>query len=303
MSAADELAAAFEAQRAYLRRIAYSTLGSFADADDVVQETWLRLQRTEPEQILNLKAWLTTTVGRLALNTLGSAHRRREQYVGPWLPEPLIVTDPDTDPADRVTLDEDVTMALLVVLERLSPAERTAFVLHDVFAISFEQVGEIVGRRPAAVRQLAARARQHVTDGTPRFPASRDEHRRIVSAFTAAAQAGDLQALVALLDPAVTYRADGGGKTPAPRRPVVGADRVARLITGLVARAPSFIEWHPVLVNHTPGIILTHGSHVRQVLSFTIDQQRIVSIDSVRNPDKLRHLQPDVPRDPIDTAR
>ncbi len=146
MTAADDLAGAFEAERPYLRRLAYSTLGSFADADDVVQEAWLRLQRADAGAIRDLRAWLTTTVGRLALDALRSARRRREQYVGPWLPEPL-VEDPDAaDPAERVTLDERVTTALLVVLERLSPAERTAFVLHDVFGLPFDDVAEVVGR-------------------------------------------------------------------------------------------------------------------------------------------------------------
>jgi RNA polymerase sigma-70 factor (ECF subfamily) len=278
----------FEAQRPYLRRLAYGTLGSVAEADDVVQEAWLRLQRTDAGEIRDLRAWLTTTVGRLALDALGSARRRREQYVGPWLPEPLVEDRPAEDPADRVTLDESVTTALLLVLERLSPAERTAFVLHDVFGLPFDEVGEIVGRAPAAVRQLASRARRHVDAGTPRFPASREEQERIVVAFAVASQAGDIDALVRMLDPQVTLRADGGGKVIAARTPQVGPERVARLMLKIATKL-----WRSVIVsqvNGAPGLLVDDGGEALCVFSFTLDQGRIVAIDIVRNPDKLRHL-------------
>jgi RNA polymerase sigma-70 factor (ECF subfamily) len=281
----DELAAAFEAQRAYLRRVAYSTLGSLADADDVVQEAWLRLQRVDATQIRDLRAWLTTVVGRLALDALGSARSRREQYVGPWLPEPLV----EDDPADRVTLDESVTTALLVVLEQLSPAERTAFVLHDVFGLSFDDVGEVVGRAPAAVRQLASRARRHVEGGTPRFPASRDEHERLVVAFAAAARAGDVDALMSVLDPSVTFRADGGGKVIAARRPISGGARVARMLTKLAGK--TWIDVRVALINDAPGLLVDDGADRPSVYSLTVDAGRIVAIDVIRNPDKLRHLR------------
>jgi RNA polymerase sigma-70 factor (ECF subfamily) len=278
----DTLAEQFEAQRPYLRRLAYSTLGSLADADDVVQEAWLRLQRADASEIRDLRAWLTTVVGRLALDALGSARRRREQYVGPWLPEPLV----EDDPADRVTLDESVTTALLVVLEQLSPAERTAFVLHDVFGLPFEAVADVVGRAPAAVRQLASRARAHVEDGTPRFPASRDEHARLVTAFAAASRAGDVAALMRVLDPAVRFRADGGGKAIAARRSIDGAERVARVLTKLAHNT-----WRDVrvaLVNEMPGLLVDDGASAPSVYSVTVDAGRIVAIDVVRNPDKLQ---------------
>lgn len=288
MSATDELAAAFETQRPYLRRLAYSTTGSLAEADDVVQEAWLRLQRADAAAIKDLRAWLTTTVSRLALDVLRSARHRREQYVGPWLPEPLVEDERAGDPADRVTLDESVTTALLVVLERLSPAERTAFLLHDMFGLSFDEVGEVVGRAPTAVRQLASRARRHVEEGTPRFPASRDEHARIVSAFAAASQAGDLDALLHVLDPDVTFRADGGGRVTAARHPIVGAARVARVLTKLATK--SWRACRIAVVNDMPGLLVDDGGSVLTVYSLTVDAHRIVEIDVIRNPDKLRHV-------------
>ena len=213
------LAEQFEELRPHLRAVAYGTLGTLAEADDVVQEAWLRLEQTDVAEIRDLRGFLTTVVGRLALDALGSARRRREKYVGPWLPEPLV----DDDPADRVTLDESVTMALLVVLETLSPAERTAFVLHDVFGMSFADVAEVVGRSPAAVRQLGARARKHVDEGRPRFPASREEHERIVGAFVGALGEGDVDAMLKLLDPDVDLplrwrRHRARRAAPAPRR-------------------------------------------------------------------------------------
>lgn len=314
---AEQLARAFEAQRPYLRRLAYGTLGSFAEADDVVQEAWLRLQRAGAEEIRDLRAWLTTVVGRLALDALGSARHRRERYVGPWLPEPAVegvggarttteglgaVGQPVAgaqgsaadarDPADRVTLDEQVTTALLVVLERLSPAERTAFVLHDVFGLGFGEVAEVVGRSPAAVRQLAARARRHVDAGTPRYPATREQHAEIVTAFAVAWQAGDVDALLGVLDPDVVLTSDGGGIVNAARKPVVGRDRVSRALAGFSrTSAARGAEQRGALadVNGLPGIVLSDGD-VMSVISCTIDDGRIVAIDIVRNPQKLTHV-------------
>ena len=216
----DELALAFEAHRPRLVRVAYASLGSVAEAEDCVQEAWLRLRRLpDPGSIRDLGAWLTTTVSRLAYDALGSARARRERYVGPWLPEPLVEHLSTDDPADRVTLDESVSMALLVVLERLSPAERTAFLLHDVFGFGFEEVAGVVGRSPAAVRQLASRARRHVEDGRPRFPPTRAEQQRLVTAFAAACGSGDMQQLVALLGHVALVRVPeivAGIEGPAP---------------------------------------------------------------------------------------
>ncbi|WP_054813331.1 RNA polymerase sigma factor SigJ [Nocardia arizonensis] len=287
-----ELARRFEEHRAYLRRLAYSTLGSLTDADDVVQEAWLRLQRHHEAgrvgEIENLRAWLTTVTGRLALDQLGSARARREQYVGEWLPEPEVTAW--EDPADRVSQDERVTTALLVVLESLSPAERTAFVLQDVFGMSGPEVAEVVGRSPAAVRQLASRARKRVEDGTPRFPASADEQRKVVTAFALAWRSGDLSALLGVLDARVGLTADGGGKVPAIRQPVFGAELVAKLLLGWYHAPAAKGAWgRAVLVNGRPGLVVFDGHHVG-VFDFTIDAGRIVTINVVRNPDKLHDL-------------
>ena len=220
MTAAERFAQA----RPRLLRLAYSELGDLGEAEDVVQEAWLRLERADADAIENLDGWLTTVVGRLALDHLRSARARRETYVGPWLPEPLV----SEDPADRVTLDESVSYALLTVLEQLSPAERTAFVLHDVFDVPFGDVAEVVGRSPEAVRQLASRARRHVKRERPRVAASRDEHERTVRAFAQAVTEGDLEGLVAVLDPDVVWTSDGGGRVIASRKPIYGGARVAR---------------------------------------------------------------------------
>ncbi|MGH2894420.1 MAG: RNA polymerase sigma factor SigJ, partial [Solirubrobacteraceae bacterium] len=204
--------AEFDRLRPYLLRVAYSHLGSLSEAEDLVQEAWLRLSRADRGEIRDLRAWLTTVISRLALDALTSARARRERYVGPWLPEPLVRdADNGSDPAQRTDLDEDVSMAMLIVLESLSPAERGAFLLHDVFGYSFEEVARIVDRTPAATRKLAARARAAVESRRPRYPARTEEQREIVQAFLHASQNGDIAGLLALLDPSVTYRSDGGG--------------------------------------------------------------------------------------------
>jgi RNA polymerase sigma-70 factor, ECF subfamily len=279
----DALTEAFEAQRPRLVRVAYATVGSLAEAEDCVQEAWLRLRRVEdPAGIRDLGAWLTTTVSRLALDALGRAQVRRERYVGQWLPEPLV--EDAGDPADRVTLDESVSMALLVVLERLSPAERTSFLLHDVFGLPFAEIAGVVGRSPAAVRQLAARARQHVDEGRPRFPPTYAEQRELVAAFAAACAEGDLERLVTLLDPDVTWRGDGGGKVTSGRG-AQGAERVARALILLTRRPPRRLG--TATVNGAPGLVVVDADGVLQVISFTVDGGQITAIDVVRNPDKL----------------
>jgi RNA polymerase sigma-70 factor, ECF subfamily len=276
----------FEALRPQLLRTAYRLLGSVADAEDIVQEAWLRLQRVQaPDAIVDLSAYMRTTVTRLAYDQLGSARVRRESYVGEWLPEPLVEAP---DPSDQVTLDESVSTALMLVLERLSPAERTAFVLHDSFGMPFEQVAEVVGRSPQSVRQLAARARRHVHEARPRRPASADEHRRIVGAFAAACEQGDLSGLLTLLDPDVVWRSDGGGKVSSSLRAQHGGEHVARALVKLSAK---FAQHHrPIRVNGAPGTISVDRLGVITVTSVTIDNGRIVAINSVRNPDKLGHL-------------
>ncbi|HEX2313652.1 MAG TPA: sigma-70 family RNA polymerase sigma factor [Thermomonospora sp.] len=286
----DALARAFDAERPHLLRVAYSTLGSVAEAEDCVQEAWLRLRsHPDPGRIRELRGWLTRTVGRLALDALGSARVRRERYVGTWLPEPLVEADPTHDPADRVTLDESVSMALLLVLENLSPAERTAFLLHDVFGMPFDEVAAVVGRSPAAVRQLASRARRHVAEGRPRFPPTHAEQRELVTAFVAACQDGDLERLVALLAPDAVCRGDGGGKVNALREAVHGAAEVARTLLAFTRRP--FRDLRVATVNGAPGLVGTGTDGLLSVASFTVDSGRITAIDVVRNPDKLTTLR------------
>jgi RNA polymerase sigma-70 factor (ECF subfamily) len=283
-----DLAAEFEARRPRLIRVAHGILGSIAEAEDVVQDAWLRLGRIDAERIDDLDAWLITVVGRLALDALGSARRRRENYVGEWLPEPLV-----EEPDESTTLDEKVTTALLVVLERLSPAERAAFLLHDVFDLGFDEVAEVVGRSPAAVRQLASRARRRVEAGKPRFPVSPEEQERIVLAFAAAWQAGDLEQLVGLLDPDAVLRSDGGGQVPAARKPLLGAERIARALVALArggARAGREPRGGLARINDALGLVVDDGQSL-SVVSLTIDSGRIVAVDIVRNPEKLRHVE------------
>ncbi len=288
----DERGASFEQLRPRLLRVAYGTLGSIAEAEDVVQEAWLRLQRSDADSIEDLGAWLTTVVGRLSLDALRAARRRREDYVGQWLPEPWVEGLGD-EPEERVSLDESVATAMLVVLERLSPPERVAFLLHDVFAMPFEQVAEVVGRSPAAVRQLAARARRHVEAERPRFPATAEEHQRVVVAFLEACGMGDLERLLGVLDPDVVFRSDGGGHVPAARFPLEGAERVARTLLAMEGKRQSAghqMRGAPGVINGQLGFVYYEGKNLN-VLSFTIDAGRIAALDVVRNPEKLRHVE------------
>jgi len=279
----------FDRARPRLVRLAYSQLGDLTEAEDVVPEAWLRLERASPDSIHDLDAWLTTVVGRLALDTLRSARARREAYVGPWLPEP-VASSGGEDPADRVTLDESVSYALLVLLEQLSPAERTAFVLHDVFDVPFPEIAQVVGRTPGAVRQLASRARRHVAEQRPRFEASPQEHDRAVRAFAHAVDDGDLDGLVAVLDPDVVWTSDGGGLAIASRVPIYGADRVARGWAALRRKGSIESNATPVQLNGRLGLLIAGSDGNGSALSFTVDRGRISRIDVVRNPDKLRRL-------------
>jgi RNA polymerase sigma-70 factor (ECF subfamily) len=283
--------AEFDRLRPYLRRVAYSHLGSLSEADDLIQEAWLRLARVDRAEIRDLRAWLTTVISRLALDALTSARARREQYVGPWLPEPLVQQpDESADPAHRADLDEDVSMAMLIVLESLSPAERSAFLLHDVFGYSFEEVARIVDRTPAASRKLATRARAAVESRRPRYPACAEEQREVVQAFLNATQTGDVASLMELLDPSVTYRSDGGGLVPAARTVFTGAERVARIFASMAVHYGDRRTASVITVNGAPGLLLQIGSD-RSVVAVTIDGARITSLDIIRNPHKLTTLQ------------
>jgi RNA polymerase sigma-70 factor, ECF subfamily len=300
------LARGFEASRSRLQALAYRMLGSHAEAEDAVQETWLRYSRAlgDPRtrsEIRDLRAWLTTTVGRICLDLLRSARVRREAYVGQWLPEPIVrplpgTPEPAADPAERAVLTEDVSMALLVVLERLTPEQRVAFVLHDVFAVPFEEIAEVLGATPAAARQLASRGRRAVAEGSPRHTADLPEQRRVLAAFLAAADSGDLAGLLAVLAPDVVVVGDGGGVMPAAKRPVVGATQVARFLAGLFRRAtkdPGFRTAAPVLVNGGLGLLAEldfDGRRMHLVMAFAVDGGRITGIFDQLDPAKLTDL-------------
>jgi RNA polymerase sigma-70 factor, ECF subfamily len=276
---------AWEAHHRVALDVAYRLLGSVTDAEDAVSEAYARLARRPVEEIDDVRAWLVVVVSRICLDQLGSARARREQYVGEWLPEPILDS---SDPADRVTLDDSVRMALLVVLERLSPAERVAFVLHDVFALSFDEVAEAVGRTPAACRQLASRARRHVqADGLARFPVDRAEEAAVTARFAAACETGDLAALAELLDPDVVFRADGGGRVQAPRRPVRGRDTVIKVMANGYRRFPG-LQISVGNINGGPGLVArTADGTLVSVGALTIHDGRVRAIDLVANPEKL----------------
>src|SRR3954469_4620651 len=293
----EELAAAFTVERSRLVSLAYRLTGSLADAEDVAQESWIRLQRAAAEPSTaprDLPAWLTTTATRLALDQLRAAGRRKETYVGPWLPEPRVAPGhvAARNPEDTAALADEVSFALLVVLESLSPAQRAAFILHDTFGIPFEQVAVVLGRTPAAVRQLASRAREQVTSGAGRRETDVTTHRRVVDAFLAATAGGDLDALVAALDPSVVYRADGGGAVPAARKIVRGADPVARLVLGVLGRVEPAVVVEVRIVNGDPGLVFSRAGTVVGVVAFAVTAKgRIATLDVQMNPEKLAHVR------------
>jgi RNA polymerase sigma factor (sigma-70 family) len=275
----------FEAQRPRLLRLAYRMLGSVSEAEDVVQEAWLRWARVEAG-VDTPAAYLTRVVTRLCLDQLKSARARRETYVGAWLPEPLLgTTDPDEAIAD------DLTLTLMLAMERLSPLERAAFLLHDVFDVALPEVAATLGREPAAVRQLASRARRHVRDERPRFAVPAEEGERIARAFFAAARDGDAAALSALLAEDVAIHSDGGGKVIAFLNVIRGLDRAVRLFIG-VARKPGYNpEWlRAATIDGLPGYLSIDRGGVLQTNALEIRDGRIAAIYIVRNPDKLRHV-------------
>ena len=280
--------AEFEELRPRLVGVAYGLLGTLIEAEDAVQEAWLRLQRTDLETIHDLTGWLVTTTSRIALDTLRSARVRREEYVGPWLPEP-IETAPD--PADSVTLADAVSWAMLVVLETLSPAERAAFVLHDVFGMTFDEVGRALGRTPVACRKLASRARDHVENRQPRFDVDPQDHREVVDAFGRATASGDLEGLLSLLDPDAVLTSDGGGVAQALARPIRGAPEIARFLADVGARQPGLVM-RSSTVNRTPALLAFQHGRVGSVLALGIREGRIVTIDAIRNPHKFHGLRP-----------
>jgi RNA polymerase sigma-70 factor (ECF subfamily) len=276
----------------YLLDIAYRMLGSISEAEDAVQEAFTRLLKTDLDQIDDIRGWLVVVVSRLCLDQLRSAKSRHEVYIGPWLPEPVVgASDGEPDPADRVTLDDSVRMALLIVLERLSPAERAAFVLHDIFQFSFEAVAQIVGRTPAACRQLASRARRHVQEETSpaRFDVNPEDLRRVADQFIAAATSGDLHALMHVLDPNVVGHTDSGGNVPAPRQLITGREAVATLFLRFIEQWRVTLKAMPV--NGEPGVIALQDGRLIGVIALSVHHGLIKQIHAIANPNKLAYLR------------
>jgi len=280
-----EAATVFDPLRPRLIRVAYRMLGSVADAEDVVQDAFLRWLATDRGAVREPEAFLRRVVTRLCLDFLKSARNQREMYVGTWLPEPIVETD-DLEP------DEDVTMPLMLALERLSPLERAAFLLHDVFGVEFDEIAETIGREPAACRQLASRARTQVRASRPRFPVPKEHGLEIAEAFFAASRQGNMQQLRSLLASDVAIYADGGGKRPAATHPIVGIERVMQAHMGLArmfAKGPSQILRYG-LINGLPGFVTREADNELQTTGLQIEAGKIVVIYVMRNPDKLRRI-------------
>jgi RNA polymerase sigma-70 factor (ECF subfamily) len=282
----DWLTEKFEQQRTRLRAVAYRMLGSLSDADDALQEAWLRVSRADTGGVENLEGWLTTVVARVSLNMLRSRRTRREQPLDVHVPEPIISSKDGVDPEHEALLADSVGLALLVVLETLAPAERLAFVLHDMFAVPFDEIAPIVGRSPTAARQLASRARRRVQGAAPAPDADVTRQREVVNAFFAAARDGDFDALVAVLDPDVVLRADGGAAEGASRE-LRGAQAVAR---GAFAAAQLGRTLRPALINGAAGVVVYERGRPVSVMGFTVAHGKILEIDVLTDPERLRQL-------------
>lgn len=286
----DPATGAFVAHRDLLFTVAYEVLGSASDAEDVLQEVWLRWVGVDLDQVRDRRAYLVRVTTRQALNRLRAARRRRESYVGAWLPEPLLTTP---DAAADVELAEALSMAMMLVLETLSPTERAVFLLRDVFEVDYDEIAAAVDKTPAAVRQVAHRARQHVHARRPRGAPSASQTRAALDAFRRAVEDGDLQGLLDVLAPDVTLVADGGGRVQAVLRPIVGADKVARMILGglgKAGRAGIRLTTEPTVVNGSPGLLLRSGDALDGVLTARVEGGRLAGLYYVRNPEKLSRL-------------
>ena len=280
---------AFTEHRPLLFSIAYRMLGSVMDAEDMVQETFLRWQQAPAAEIGDPRAYLATTVTRLCIDHLRSARVRREQYVGPWLPEPLV--SPETgDLAENAALAESLSVAFLLLLERLSPTDRAALLLHDVFDYDYNEVGRILAKSAATCRQIVHRARERVASGKPRFNATPEQAEQVTGQFLHACSAGDLQGLMLLLAPDAALWSDGGGKAAAARNVVVGADRVARFLLGGLRKTPDLLTPQPAILNGRPGVITYADGRPAFTLSLDVDNGRVQTIYIVVNPDKLAAL-------------
>lgn len=290
MTTQDWVAERFEEHRAYLRAVAYRMLGSLSDADDALQEVWLRLSRADAGEVRQVRAWLTTIVGRVCLNMLRARDRRREEPLDIRVPDPIVSGQDGGNPEDELLLANSVGLALLVVLETLKPPERLAFVLHDVFAVPFDQIATVLGRSPTAARQLASRARRRI-HGQAKIPdADIAAQHEVVAAFFAAARDGDFERLVALLDPDIVMRVDAGVDRSKVSRILRGATAVAN---ASLAGALSGRTLRPALVNGAPGAVLFEADRPVSVMGFTVAQRRIVEINAILDPDRLHRLKLD----------
>ena len=283
----------FERERSRLRGLAYRMLGSVADAEDAVQDAWLRWNRVEPESVAEPRAWLVRVVTRLCIDRLRSGKARREEYVGPWLPEPLVEAEEALSPSAGLERAEDLTIAFLLALERLSPLERAVFVLHDIFATDYGEIAAMIEKTEPACRQLAARARGHIEAAKPRYRLDEEQADRLVAEFLAAVQSDDAARLGTMLAEEAVLVSDGGGKAIAALRPLLGRDHVVRFLLGVarkvVERGP--VELVPTRVNGLPGFILRDVIGLA-TFAFEPDAEgRIAAVYVVRNPDKLRHVK------------
>jgi RNA polymerase sigma-70 factor, ECF subfamily len=288
---------AFEAHRTHLTSIAYRMLGEMSAAEDVVQEAWLRWNKNERAEIRDARAWLSAVTVRLALDALRKLRARRENYVGPWLPEPILPDDvhafaADT-PAAHAELASDLSLALLHVLERLSPEERAAFILHDAFDCDYPEIAAMLDKSEPACRKLVSRARERVKADRPRYSVSQDAHRQLIGRFAQATMAQDSNALVALFSPEVVFYSDGGGRVPAALLPIHGPDKVMRLLVGLMGKFdPASIPALDALeINGRPGLVITVDSAIHSTLGIETDGARITAIYLMRNPDKLTRIE------------
>lgn len=282
--------AIFARHRARIFSIAYRLTGTVSDAEDVVQDTWLRWNSIDADEIRTPEAWLTTTAGRLGLDHLRRRKARRETYVGPWLPEPLVENASESaepTPEERLELADDISIALLHMLERLAPEERTAFLLHEAFDYDYGELATLLGKSEAACRQIVSRARRRVHEARPRFKASSRDHERLARAFSAALSNEDPSALLACLKPDAVLYSDGGGKAMAALNPIYSADHIARFFAGIQKKYHLPLEANLVDVNGEPGMVLLHDGHIHSIVCFDVEDERVTAIYIMRNPDKL----------------
>ncbi len=290
--ALDRATATFVAHRNLLFTVAYEMLGSAADAEDVLQEAWMRWVKVDVGTVHDQRAYLVRITTRQSLNRLRTMGRRREDYVGPWLPEPLL-TAPDV--AEDAELAESVSIAIMLVLETLSPTERAVFVLREAFGVNYDEIAAAVDKSPTAVRQIAHRARQHVEARRPREVVSADETRAALESFRRAFDTGDLQGLLEVLAPGVVLVSDGGGVKRAALRPILGAEKVVRFIVGGASKTEAAVSSEPTVVNGGPALILRLDGEIDGVMVFRVEGARITGLYYVRNPEKLSHVEAETP--------